>query len=200
MAKNLLKLKIENIAKKLLNKNQLQLYNNDIKNNLNTNQLSSDESTIKDSLSEFEDMSKTLNQQNSRNLKNKNILLSKNSILSNSNNNRHHSSLCTKMTSLSDNHSRDGTLDNNSNFDANCKAMNLKNKNNIDKNNNKSNDVLIKNIIKNNANNINLDLLNNLLNINKKLIELFNYNKNIDFKNNPNLNEEMNKINKDIKI
>lgn len=200
MAKNLLKLKIENIAKKLLNKNQLQLYNNDIKNNLNTNQLSSDESTIKDSLSEFEDMSKTLNQQNSRNLKNKNILLSKNSILSNSNNNRHHSSLCTKMTSLSDNHSRDGTLDNNSNFDANCKAMNLKNKNNIDKNNNKSNDVLIKNIIENNANNINLDLLNNLLNINKKLIELFNYNKNIDFKNNPNLNEEMNKINKDIKI
>ena len=60
MAKNLLKSKIENIAKKLLNKNHSQLINNDFSNNINTNQLSSDESTIKDSVSEFEDISKTL--------------------------------------------------------------------------------------------------------------------------------------------
>ena len=199
MAKNLLKSKIENIAKKLLNKNQLQLYNNDITNILNTNQLSSDESTIKDSLSEFEVLSKTLNPPNSRNIKKKNILLSKNSNQSNSNN-RHHSSLCTKMTSLSDNHSRDGTLENNSNNDAILKNMNLKCKKAIDKNRTNSNDILIKNITENNANNINLDLLNNFLRINKRLIELFNYNKNNDHKNNINLNEEINKINKEVKI
>ena len=200
MAKNLLKSKIENIAKKLLNKNQLQLYNNDMNNILNTNQLSSDESTIKDSISEFEDISKTLNPQSSRNIKNKNKFISKNSIQSNSNNNRHHSSLCTKMTSLSDNHSRDGSLENNSNNDAYLKNTNLNCKKTIAKNSTNSNDILIKNIIENNANNINLNLLNNFLVIYKRLIELFNYNKNNDHKNNISLNEEINKINKEIKF
>ena len=177
MAKNLLKLKIENIAKKLLNKNQSQLINNSFKNDININQLSSDESTIKDSVSEFEEISKTLNKQNSRNERNKNsILLSKYSIKTNPNNNRHHSSLCTKMTSLSENHSAEGTLEYNSNFDGN-----IKNKKGINKNNgNKSNKVLMKNIIDNNTNNINLDLLNNLTNIYKKLIELSNFNKSHD--------------------
>ena len=200
MAKNLLKSKIENIAKKLLNKNQLQLYSKDIENILNTNQLSSDESTIKDSLSEFEVISKTLNPPNSRNIKNKNILLSKNSIQSNSNNNRHHSSLCTKMTSLSDHHSRDGTFENNSNNDVILKNMNIKFKKEIDKNSTNSNDILIKNITENNANNINLELLKNFLSIYKRLIELYNYNKNNDHKNNINSNEEINKKNKEIKI
>ena len=202
MSKNLLKLKIENIAKNLLNKNQLQLYNNDIKNSLNNNQLSSDESTIKDSLSEFEEISKTLNPQNSRNIRNKNIFLSKSSIQSNSNNNRHHSSLCTKMTSLSDIHSKEGTLDNNSNYDKNIKNLNLKIKSPTDKDKyiTKSNEILIKNIIENKINNINSDLLNNLLIIDKRLLELFNYNKNFDFKNSLNLNEEMNKIHREIKI
>ena len=177
MAKNLLKLKIENIAKKLLNKNQSQLINNSFKNDININQLSSDESTIKDSVSEFEEISKTLNKQNSRNERNKkSILLSKYSIKTNPNNNRHHSSLCTKMTSLSENHSAEGTLEYNSNFDGN-----IKNKKGINKNNgNKSNKVLMKNIIDNNTNNINLDLLNNLTNIYKKLIELSNFNKSHD--------------------
>lgn len=200
MAKNLLKSKIENIAKKLLNKNQLQLYSKDIENILNTNQLSSDESTIKDSLSEFEVISKTLNPPNSRNIKNKNILLSKNSIQSNSNNNRHHSSLCTKMTSLSDHQSRDGTFENNSNNDVILKNMNIKFKKEIDKNSTNSNDILIKNITENNANNINLELLKNFLSIYKRLIELYNYNKNNDHKNNINSNEEINKKNKEIKI
>ena len=200
MAKNLLKSKIENIAKKLLNKNQLQLYSKGVENILNTNQLSSDESTIKDSLSEFEVISKTLNPPNSRNIKNKNILLSKNSIQSNSNNNRHHSSLCTKMTSLSDHHSRDGTFENNSNNDIILKNMNIKFKKEIDKNSTNSNDILIKNITENNANNINLELLKNFLSIYKRLIELYNYNKNNDHKNNINSNEEINKKNKEIKI
>ena len=200
MAKNLLKSKIENIAKKLLNKNHSQLINNDFSNNINTNQLSSDESTIKDSVSEFEDISKTLNPKKSRNNKNKNnILLLKNSIQSNSISKRHHSSLCTKMTSLSEFHSGEGTLDYNSNLDLNIRNNSSKSKKIKDKFSTKSNELLIKNIIDNNINNINLDLLNNLINIYKKLIELFNHIKNYEReKNNLNINEENKKINKEI--
>ena len=184
VAQNLLKVKIENIAKKLLNKNKIKFNDSEIKNDININQLSSDESTIKDSLSEFEDISKTLNPRNSRNFKTKkNQLLSKNSNQSNFNINRHHSSLCTKMTSLSDNNSGLGSLDYNSNFE----KTNY-NRNKIEKNKNKSNELLIKNIIDNNINNINLDLLNNLKNIYNKLLELFN-NKNHERNN---LNEDKN--------
>ena len=199
MSKNLLKLKIENIAKKLLNKNKSQLINNDLNNNINTNQLSSDESTIKDSISEFEEISKTLNPKKSRNNKSKkNILLFKNSIQTNSISNRHHSSLCTKMTSLSEFHIGEGSLDYNSNLDLNIRNNSSKGKKIKDKNI-KSNELLIKNIIDNNINNINLDLLNNLIIIYKKLIELFNYNKNYEReRNNLNLNDENKNINKEI--
>ena len=196
VGKNLLKVKIENIAKKLLNQNQVKSNDNEPKNDININQLSSDESTIKDSLSEFEEISKTINPHNSRNFKNKkNNFISKNKNISNSNINRHHSSLCTKMTSLSENNSGLGTLDYNSNLEG------IKNnfKNKIEKNN-KSNELLMKNIIDNNINNINLDLLNNLSNIYNKLLEIFNNNKNYERNIQNNLNDEIKNSNKEIII
>ena len=190
MSKNFLKLKIESIAKKLLNKNQNQIINNDLKNDISINQLSSDESTIKDSLSEFEDLSKTINSLKTRNYRNKKVnnYFSKNSKQSNFTQSHQHSSLCTKMTSLTENNSGTGTLD-------------YISKNLVDKNHKKSNELLIKNIIDNNVNNINLDVLNNLINIYNNLLELFNFNKNYD-KNekNLNLNAESKNINNEIKI
>ena len=190
MSKNFLKLKIESIAKKLLNKNQNQIINNDLKNDISINQLSSDESTIKDSLSEFEDLSKTINSLKTRNYRNKKVnnYFSKNSKQSNFTQSHQHSSLCTKMTSLTENNSGTGTLD-------------YISKNLVDKNHKKSNELLIKNIIDNNVNNINLDVLNNLINIYNNLLELINFNKNYD-KNekNLNLNAESKNINNEIKI
>jgi len=190
MSKNFLKLKIESIAKKLLNKNKNQIINNDLKNDISINQLSSDESTIKDSLSEFEDLSKTLNSLKTRNYRNKKVnnYFLKNSKQSNFTQSHQHSSLCTKMTSLTENNSGTGTLD-------------YISKNLVDKNHKKSNELLIKNIIDNNVNNINLDVLNNLINIYNNLLELFNFNKNCD-KNEKNLNliAESKNINNQIKI
>ena len=196
MSKNLLKLKIENIAKSLLNKNKFHLSDNNeyLKTNINNNLLSSDESTIKDSISEFEDISKTLNPKNSRNLKNlKNNFISKSSVQSIINQNHHHSSLCTKMTSLSENHSGGGTLDYHQNIESNKLNNKLKNKDN-----HKSNGLLIKN--DNNINKINLIFINNIHDIYQKLLDLFNYNKNFNNQNNLNSNDLVQKINDEIML
>ena len=190
MAINLLKLKIENIAKKLLRQNQLSNTNEYLKSNINHNQLSSDESTIKDSLSEFEDISKTLNPQNSRNLQNKIDYISKNSNQSIPNANQHHSSLCTKMSSLS--HTTGGSLDYNKNIEGNKLNNKLKNKDI-----NKSNGLLIKNEIENK---MNLVLINTIHEIYQKLIDLFNFNKNYNTQNNLNLNEQIIKVNNEIML
>ena len=93
MKKNLLKLKIESIAQKLFNTNQS--YNNDLKEETNINQLSSDESTIKDSLSEFEEISKSINNSNHKNHRNKNNYLTNTTKNKSSQNDRQQSSLCT---------------------------------------------------------------------------------------------------------
>ena len=196
MSKNLLKLKIENIAKSLLNKNKFHLSDNNeyLKTNINNNLLSSDESTIKDSISEFEDISKTLNPKNSRNLKNlKNNFISKSSVQSIINQNHHHSSLCTKMTSLSENHSGGGTLDYHQNIESNKLNNKLKNKDN-----HKSNGLLNKN--DNNINNINLIFINNIHDIYQKLLDLFNYNKNFNNQININSNDFVQKINDEIML
>ena len=103
MKKNLLKLKIENIAQNLFNTNQS--YFNDLKEETNINQLSSDESTIKDSLSEFEEISKSIHQANHRNQRNKNSKLLKNSKHTSFQSEKNQSSLCTKMTSLTEHNS-----------------------------------------------------------------------------------------------
>ena len=208
MSKSLLKLKIEKIAKNLLNKNLIQTNDIDTNKEMITNQLSSDESTIKDSLSEFEEITKNVNNINNQNFKIKNnYFSSKNSNNLNTNNNRHHSSLCTKMTSLTENNSGPGTLDYNSNFDTNKVNINIKNKNINEQRKIPSNELIIKNIIDNNVNNINIEILNNLTNIYKNLIELFNFNMNQYYKNNNKdedtnnkLKKEMNHIDTQIKI
>jgi len=183
MSKNLLKLKIENIAKKLISKNQIQFNNYNTKEELDINQLNSDESTIKDSLSEFEEISKSINSMNSiknshkskNDNYNNNFISSKNYQNSNVNNKNHHSSLCTKTTSLTDNNnSGAGTLDYYSNLDLN--KIKGKNSNLLNKNYIKSNELPIKRMVDNNINNFNLDSLNNIMSIYNKLLELFNFN------------------------
>ena len=186
MSKNFIKLKIESIAKKLLNKNENKINNNNIKKEKNINQLNSEESTIKDSLSEFEDISKTLKNLKTRNNRNKNInyFSSKNTKQSNNTQSLQHSSLCTKFTSITENNPGPGTLD-------------YIQKNLAEKSRKKSNELLFKNIIDNNVSNINLDALNNLVNIYNNLSELFNCNI-INEKNMRNSN--LNKINMNEKI
>ena len=124
MKKNLLKLKIESIAQKLFNTNQS--YNNDLKEETNINQLSSDESTIKDSLSEFEELSKSINNSSHKNQRNKNNNFTKTQKNKSVQNNRH-SSLCTKMTSLTEHNTINGTLEYNNN--ESNKKKSIKNKN-----------------------------------------------------------------------
>ena len=186
MSKNFIKLKIESIAKKLLNKNENKINNNNIKKDKNINQLNSEESTIKDSLSEFEDISKTLKNLKTRNNRNKNInyFSSKNTKQSNNTQSLQHSSLCTKFTSITENNPGPGTLD-------------YIQKNLAEKSRKKSNELLLNNIIDNNVSNINLDALNNLVNIYNNLSELFNCNI-INEKNMRNSN--LNKINMNEKI
>ena len=200
MSKNLLKLKIENIAKKLINKNQIQLNNYNTKEELDINQLNSDESTIKDSLSEFEEISKSINSMNSiknehkskNDNKNNNFISSQNYQYSNANNKNHHSSLCTKTTSLTDNNnSGAGTLDYYSNLDLN--KMKGKNSNLLNKNYINSNELLIKRMVDNNINNFNLDSLNNLMSIYNKLLELFNFNPNKFHKKDKDINKSIKK-------
>lgn len=211
MSKNLLKLKIENIAKKLISKNQIQLNNYNTKEELDINQLNSDESTIKDSLSEFEEISKSINSMNSiknahkskNDNNNNNYILSKNYLNSNINNKNHHSSLCTKTTSLTDNNnSGAGTLDYYSNLDLNKmkgKNSNLKNKNYI-----KSNELSIKRTGDNNINNFNFDSLNDIMSIYSNLLELFTFNQNKFHKKdkdlNNNIKKEINRTYNEIKI
>ena len=194
MSKNFIKLKIESIAKKLLNKNQNQIQNNNNKNDIKINLLSSDESTIKDGLSEFEDLSKNINTLKTRNNRKKiNYFSSKTSKISNNTQSRQHSSQCTIKTSVTENNSGPGTMENIS-------------KNLAEKSRKKSNSSLIKNIIDNNVNNINIEALNNLINIYNNLLELFNYNKkNENYMRNSkvndlNKNEEINSIDNEIKI
>ena len=210
MSKNLLKLKIENIAKKFINKNQVQLSNYNTREELDINQLNSDESTIKDSLSEFEEISKSINSMNSiknanknKNDNNKNnFILSQNYQNSNANSKNHHSSLCTKTTSLTDNNnSGAGTLDYYSNLDLN--KMKSKNSNLLNKNYIKSNELSKNRFIDNNINNFNLDSLNNIISIYNKLLELFNFNPNKFHKKediNKSLKKEINRTYNEIKI
>ena len=210
MSKNLLKLKIENIAKKLISKNQIQLNNYNTREELDINQLNSDESKIKDSLSEFEEISKSINSMNSiknahksKNDNNNNFISSQNYQNSNVNNKNHHSSLCTKTTSLTDNNnSGAGTLDYYSNLDLN--KMKGKNNNILNKNYINSNELSIKRMVDNNINNFNLDSLNNIMSIYNKLLELFNFNPNKFHKKekdiNKSLKKEINRTYNEIKI
>lgn len=211
MSKNLLKLKIENIAKKLISKNQIHFNNYNTKEELDINQLNSDESTIKDSLSEFEEISKSINSMNSiknshkskNDNYNNNFISSKNYQNSNVNNKNHHSSLCTKTTSLTDNNnSGAGTLDYYSNLDLN--KIKGKNSNLLNKNYIKSNELPIKRMVDNIINNFNLDSLNNIMSIYNKLLELFNFNPNNfhrkDKDINSNIKKEISRIYNEIKI
>ena len=147
MKKNLLKLKIENIAQNLFNTNQS--YFNDLKEETNINQLSSDESTIKDSLSEFEELSKSIHQANYRNQRNKKSKLLKNSKHTSFQSEKNQSSLCTKMTSLTEHNSIVGTLEFNMNNDVNKQNNNNKIKNNekINIDNNNYKEIIDKNEI-----------------------------------------------------
>ena len=186
MKKNLLKLKIENIAQNLFNTNQN--YNNDLKEEANINQLSSDESTIKDSLSEFEEISKSIHYSNHKNQRNKNNLFFKNSKHVSIQSDKHQSSLCTKMTSLTEYNSINGTLEYNINGDTN-KQNNTKNRSyeninaNIDNKNYK--EIIDKNEIAK-INKVNIYKINNLKNIYFDLLEILN---------STNLQEQQSKIN-----
>ena len=186
MKKNLLKLKIENIAQNLFNTNQN--YNNDLKEEANINQLSSDESTIKDSLSEFEEISKSIHYSNHKNQRNKNNLFFKNSKHVSIQSDKHQSSLCTKMTSLTEHNSINGTLEYNINGDTN-KQNNTKNRSyeninaNIDNKNYK--EIIDKNEIAK-INKVNIYKINNLKNIYFDLLEILN---------STNLQEQQSKIN-----
>ena len=128
--------------------NTNQSYNNDFKEETNINQLSSDESTIKDSLSEFEEITKSINNSNHKNQRNKNNNFSLSKKNKSIQNNRH-SSLCTKMTSLTEHNTINGTLEYNNN--ESNKKNSLKNKNDENtktKNNNKTTKELFdKNVI-----------------------------------------------------
>ena len=194
MKKNLLKLKIESIAQKLFNTNQS--YNNDLKEETNINQLSSDESTIKDSLSEFEELSKSINNSSHKNQRNKNNNFTKTQKNKSIQNNRH-SSLCTKMTSLTEHNTINGTLEYNNN--ESNKQSSIKNK--IDenvktKNNNKTTRELFdKNEIAK-INKVNIYKINNLKNIYLDLLELFN----IQLKKNEKSKELYKELSNDIKL
>ena len=178
MKKNLLKLKIESIAQKLFNNNQN--YNNDLKEETNINQLSSDESTIKDSLSEFEEISKSIKHSNHKNNRNKNKFLTKTTKYASIQSDRQQSSLCTKMTSLTEHNSINGTLDYNMNNETN-KQNNMKNKikDNINNENKKKKELIEKNEIAK-MNKVNIYKINNLKNIYFELLELFNTQKTND--------------------
>ena len=194
MKKNLLKLKIESIAQKLFNTNQS--YNNDLKEETNINQLSSDESTIKDSLSEFEELSKSINNSSHKNQRNKNNNFTKTQKNKSVQNNRH-SSLCTKMTSLTEHNTINGTLEYNNN--ESNKQSSIKNK--IDenvktKNNNKTTRELFdKNEIAK-INKVNIYKINNLKDIYLDLLELFN----IQLKKNEKSKELYKELSNDIKL
>ena len=195
MKKNLLKLKIESIAQKLFNTNQS--YNNDLKEETNINQLSSDESTIKDSLSEFEELSKSINNSSHKNQRNKNNNFTKTQKNKSVQNNRH-SSLCTKMTSLTEHNTINGTLEYNNNNESN-KQSSIKNKNDENvktKNNNKTTKELFdKNEIAK-INKVNIYKINNLKNIYLDLLELFN----IQLKKNEKSKELYKELSNDIKL
>ena len=195
MKKNLLKLKIESIAQKLFNTNQS--YNNDLKEETNINQLSSDESTIKDSLSEFEELSKSINNSSHKNQRNKNNNFTKTQKNKSVQNNRH-SSLCTKMTSLTEHNTINGTLEYNNNNESN-KQSSIKNKNDENvktKNNNKTTRELFdKNEIAK-INKVNIYKINNLKNIYLDLLELFN----IQLKKNEKSKELYKELSNDIKL
>ena len=177
MKKNLLKLKIENIAQNLFNNNQN--YNNDLKEETNINQLSSDESTIKDSLSEFEELSKSIHRinhiKNQRNNRNKNNLYFKNSNHASIRSEKHQSSLCTKMTSLTEYNSINGSLEFNMNSEQN-KKYNIKNKSNENIENKTYKEAIDKNEIAK-INKFNIYKINNLKNIYIALLEIFNSSK-----------------------
>ena len=174
MKKNLLKLKIESIAQKLFNTNQS--YNNDLKEETNINQLSSDESTIKDSLSEFEEISKSINNSNHKNHRNKNNYLTNTTKNKSSQNDRQQSSLCTKMTSLTEHNTINGTLEYNMNNESNKQNFatykNEENKKKI------SDNKTVKELVDKNEiakiNKVNIYKINNLKSIYFDLIELFN--------------------------
>ena len=171
MKKNFLKYKIETIAKKLFNNNQI--FNNDLKEETNINQLSSDESTIKDSLSEFEDISKSINHQNHKNNRNKKNTLLKKPSHASLQSDRQQSSLCTKMTSLTEHNSINEKFEYNTNSDLN-------------KNNNDTYQI----------NKININKLNNLKNIYLELHELFNLKQNQE----NDVKEYIKEISEDIKL
>ena len=194
MKKNLLKLKIESIAQKLFNTNQS--YNNDLKEETNINQLSSDESTIKDSLSEFEELSKSINNSSHKNQRNKNNNFTKTQKNKSVQNNRH-SSLCTKMTSLTEHNTINGTLEYNNNESNKQSSIKNKNDENVKtKNNNKTTRELFdKNEIAK-INKVNIYKINNLKNIYLDLLELFN----IQLKKNEKSKELYKELSNDIKL
>ena len=194
MKKNLLKLKIESIAQKLFNTNQS--YNNDLKEETNINQLSSDESTIKDSLSEFEELSKSINNSSHKNQRNKNNNFTKTQKNKCIQNNRH-SSLCTKMTSLTEHNTINGTLEYNNNESNKQSSNKIKNDENVKtKNNNKTTRELFdKNEIAK-INKVNIYKINNLKDIYLDLLELFN----IQLKKNEKSKELYKELSNDIKL
>ena len=194
MKKNLLKLKIESIAQKLFNTNQS--YNNDLKEETNINQLSSDESTIKDSLSEFEELSKSINNSSHKNQRNKNNNFTKTQKNKSVQNNRH-SSLCTKMTSLTEHNTINGTLEYNNNESNKQSSNKIKNDENVKtKNNNKTTKELFdKNEIAK-INKVNIYKINNLKDIYLDLLELFN----IQLKKNEKSKELYKELSNDIKL
>ena len=194
MKKNLLKLKIESIAQKLFNTNQS--YNNDLKEETNINQLSSDESTIKDSLSEFEELSKSINNSSHKNQRNKNNNFTKTQKNKSVQNNRH-SSLCTKMTSLTEHNTINGTLEYNNNESNKQSSIKNKNDENVKtKNNNKTTmELFVKNEIAK-INKVNIYKINNLKNIYLDLLELFN----IQLKKNEKSKELYKELSNDIKL
>ena len=194
MKKNLLKLKIESIAQKLFNTNQS--YNNDLKEETNINQLSSDESTIKDSLSEFEELSKSINNSSHKNQRNKNNNFTKTQKNKCIQNNRH-SSLCTKMTSLTEHNTINGTLEYNNNESNKQSSIKNKNDENVKtKNNNKTTmELFVKNEIAK-INKVNIYKINNLKDIYLDLLELFN----IQLKKNEKSKELYKELSNDIKL
>ena len=184
MKKNLLKLKIENIAQNLFNTNQI--YNTDSKEEANINQLSSDESTIKDSVSEIEEKSKIIHNKDKKKKKNKCFENLKHSSIKSG---KHQSSLYTKTTSLTEHNSINGTLEYNINSNTNKQT---KDKNKINENTNMNNDndnkKQYKEMIDKNEfakiNKVNIYKINEIKNIYFDLLEIFHSQK-IQEKNPP---------------
>ena len=184
MKKNLLKLKIENIAQNLFNTNQK--YNTDLKEEANINQLSSDESTIKDSVSEFEEKSKSIHSPINKNQKNKVFENLKHSSLQSG---KHQSSLYTKTTSLTENNSINGTFEYNINSDSNKQNKDKSEiKENSNMNINIDNKISYKEMINKNEiakiNKVNIYKINEIKNIYFDLLEIFHSQK-IQEKNSP---------------